>query len=222
METTAALRVALLATFVFAVFASSAGAATFDGLNGGTAGLVSNAIQTENANPGTPGWDEFASVASQTAVSGYASKSSVNHGDSIDFFVTSTAASVKIDVYRTGWYGGVGARLMAAMGSFPGQAQAIPAPDPVTGKVECHWAKTATLNTPTGWVSGAYVARLTASNGNSSFIFFVVRNDGGPEAIDFQTSVSTYQAYNDYGGTSLYDNLTNKSIYKAAYATKVS
>jgi uncharacterized repeat protein (TIGR01451 family) len=205
-----------------AVFASSASADAFDAMTNAAAELAPNAIQAENAKPGTPGWDEFASVASQTAVSGYASEISVDHGDSIDFFVTTTAASVKIDVYRTGWYGGVGARLVAAMGSFPGQAQAIPAPDPVTGMVECHWARTATLNIPADWVSGVYLARLTASNGNSSFIFFVVRNDGGSEAINFQTSVTTYHAYNAYGGTSLYDNLTNKSIFRGAHATKVS
>jgi hypothetical protein len=71
-------------------------------------------------------------------------------------------------------------------------------------------------------VTGAYVAKLTASNGNASFIFFVVRNDGGTEPIDVQTSVTTSQAYNAWGGVSLYTNNTNKSIYKYAAATKVS
>src|SRR5438046_2601250 len=54
---------------------------------------AANAIQTENANPGDPSWDNFASVGQQDAVSGYASSISVNHGNPIDFYVTTTASS---------------------------------------------------------------------------------------------------------------------------------
>src|SRR5258706_566376 len=93
--------------------------------------LAANAIQVENSNPGTPGWDNFASVSKQDAISGYGSKISVNHGDSIDFYVTTTAASFTIDIFRTGWYQGIGARKLASLGNFLGVHQAIPPPDPV-------------------------------------------------------------------------------------------
>jgi hypothetical protein len=182
-----------------------------------------NAIQIENAKPGTPGWDDFWSSPTPDAINGFGSKISVNHGDSLDLFVTTTAPSFTIDVYRTGWYGGVGARLVQSLGSFPGVHQAIPAPNPTTGMISCTgWTKTTTLNIPSDWVTGVYLARLNASNGNKSFIFFVVRNDGGTEPIDFQTSVTTYQAYNDWGGVSLYTNNTNKSVYRYDLGTKVS
>src|SRR5437868_4869362 len=183
---------------------------------------ASNPIQVENSNPGTPGWDQFASISQQDAISGYGSKISINHGDSIDFYVTTTAASFTIDIFRTGWYQGIGARKMASLGSFPGVHQAIPPPDRVTGMVACNWTKTTTLTIPSTWVTGVYLAKLTASNGNARFIYFVVRNDGGHEDIMFQTSVTTYQAYNQWGGISLYNNTTNKSVYKYAAATKVS
>ena len=72
-------------------------------------------------------------------------------------------------------------------------------------------------------MTGVYLAKLTSSTGKSSFIFFVVRDDGGNENILFQTSVTTYQAYNTWGGLSLYNNdLTNKSEYPYPHATKVS
>jgi N,N-dimethylformamidase beta subunit-like protein/HYDIN/CFA65/VesB family protein/centrosomal CEP192-like protein len=179
-----------------------------------------NAIQIENANAGDASWDQFASIAQQDAISGYGSSISVNRGSSIDFFVTTTSASLTIDIFRTGWYSGAGARKMASLGSFPGVHQTIPAPDPVTGMVACKWQKTTTLNVPSNWTTGVYLAKLTASSGNQSFIFFVVRNDGGTEAIDLQTSVTTYQAYNQYGGVSLYNNVS--SAYKYPAATKVS
>src|SRR6185503_14629675 len=82
---------------------------------------------------------------------------------------------------------------------------------------------TTSLTIPSNWVTGVYLAKLTSSTGNSSFIFFVVRDDGGSEDVLFQTSVTTYQAYNTWGGLSLYNNdLTNKTPYPYAHATKVS
>ena len=75
---------------------------------------------------------------------------------------------------------------------------------------------------PTSWTSGVYLAKLTSSRGNSSFIIFVVRDDSGTADIVVQISVNTYQAYNSRGGVSLYSNATNKSIYSYAHATKVS
>src|SRR5450755_2888633 len=181
-----------------------------------------NPIQVENSLPGDPTWNDFSSSLTQDAISGYGSKISVNHGDSIDFYVTTTAPSFTIDIYRTGWYNGAGARKITSLGTFTGVHQAIPQPDPITGMVACNWTKTTTLSIPTSWVTGVYLARLNASDGNKSFIFFVVRNDGGNEDILFQTSVTTYQAYNTWGGTSLYNNNTDASVFKGPHATKVS
>jgi hypothetical protein len=146
----------------------------------------------------------------------------VNLGGSIDFFVGTTTATVSIDIYRTGWYNGVGARLVTSMGSFTGVRQLVPSPNATTGMIACTWTKTTTLNVPTNWTTGVYLARLNGSDGRSSWIFFVVRNDAGHEKYLVQTSVTTYQAYNTWGGISLYVNNTNKSVYPYDHATKVS
>ena len=183
-----------------------------------------NPIQVENSKPGTPGWDDFSSDLTPDTLSGFGSQISVNQGDSLSFYVTTTAPSFTIDIYRTGYYQGIGARLIQSLGSFPGLHQAIPTPDPVTGLIACtNWTKTTTITIPSSWVTGVYLAKLTSSTGKSSFIFFVVRDDGGNENILFQTSVTTYQAYNTWGGLSLYNNdLTNKFEYPYPHATKVS
>ncbi len=189
-----------------------------------THAAISNPIQVENNKPGTPGWNDFSANLTPDALSGFGSKISVNAGDALDLYVTTTAPSFTIDVFRTGYYGGVGARLITSLGSFTGLHQAIPVPDPVTGMISCTgWTKTTTMTIPATWVTGVYLAKLTSSTGNSSFIYFVVRNDGGTEDVLFQSSVTTYQAYNTWGGTSLYNNnLTNKTPYPYAHATKVS
>src|SRR5262249_60331956 len=87
-----------------------------------------NPIQVENRLPGDPNWGDFAGPATPDVISGYGSRISINHGQSLDSSVTTTASSVSINIYRMGWYGGAGARLMQSMGSFPGgnQPQALP------------------------------------------------------------------------------------------------
>ena len=181
-----------------------------------------NAIQAENRLPGDPNWGDFTEPPTPAAISGYASQISVNHGQSLDLLVTTTASSVGIDVFRMGWYDGAGARLMQSLGSFPGVNQPQALPNAATGMVVENWTKTTTLNVPASWTAGVYLARLTATNGYGSFDFFVVRNDGGHEAIALQTATNTYQAYNPYGGTSLYNNNTDKSIFPYPHALKVS
>ena len=167
---------------------------------------AANPIQIENTLPGDPNWGDFAAPATPQGISGYGSRISINHGQSITFYVTTTAPSVDISIYRMGWYGGAGARLMEDMGSFPGINQTQAMPDPTTGIVSENWSQTATLNVPSTWVSGVYIARLMASTGYGSMIVFIVRDDGGHEPILFQASTNTYEAYNNYGDTSLYNN----------------
>src|SRR5437899_6824315 len=112
----------------------------------------SNPIQIENSKAGTQGWNDFSADLAPDTLSGFGSKISVNHSDSIDFYVTTTAPSFTINIYRTGYYGGAGARLITSLGSFPGLHQAIPAPDKVIGIISCsNWVKSTTLNIPSGW-----------------------------------------------------------------------
>jgi hypothetical protein len=169
-----------------------------------------NPIQIENMNAGTPGW-QLTNPVINREIEGYASLTSVNIGGSISFSVSTTDPSFNIDIFRTGWYGGVGARqMMPTITNVPGVHRSTPAPDPVTGLIECNWPSSYMLNVPTGWVSGIFLARLTGtSSGKQSWIIFVVRDDNRASDILFQSSVTTYAAYNFWpngaNGKSLYD-----------------
>jgi hypothetical protein len=59
---------------------------------------------------------------------------------------------------------------------------------------------------PVDAVSGVYLAHLVRTDGTAgeSHIPFVVRDDAGRSDLLFQTSDTTWQAYNQYGGRSLY------------------
>ena len=62
----------------------------------------------------------------------------------------------------------------------------------------------ATWTVPSTAVSGVYMARLENNEGGATAIWFVVRNDASTSPIYYQTSDQTWQAYNAYGGNSLY------------------
>ncbi len=166
---------------------------------------AANPVQLENLNLGTSAW-EPANAANNHEIEGYASLTSVNAGDQISFFVNTLDPQYSLTIYRLGYYQGLGGRQMTSPVTRTGLAQSIPPPDPVTGMVECKWTNPYTLSIPSDWVSGQYVARLRGlSSGKESLIAFVVRNDGRRADLMFQSSVTTAQAYNAWGGKSLYD-----------------
>ncbi len=184
-----------------------------------------NPTAAENQRPGSADW-EITNPAIGREIEGYASQTSVNAGDAIDLFVNTAAPRYTIDVFRMGWYGGLGARQLAGPITRAGIAQTVPAPDPSTGLVECHWRDPFHLDTrdATGpWPSGVYLARLTTAGLASdapkqAFIVFVVRDDARASAIVFQSSVATYAAYNNWGGRSLYGfNSANVPARKVSF-----
>jgi hypothetical protein len=170
-----------------------------------------NPIQQENAKPGISAW-RLTNPALNHEVEGYASLTSVNRGSQISLLVNTTDPSYAIEIYRMGWYGGLGARLVAGPIVRSGVSQVIPVEDPNNGLlIECNWtdpyvlAIPNNLSDPTDWCSGIYLAKLTGlSSGKQSYIIFAVRDDTRSSDFLFQSSVTTFQAYNEWGGRSLY------------------
>ncbi|MBE1546469.1 hypothetical protein GGC64_000477 [Mycobacterium sp. OAS707] len=163
-----------------------------------------NQVVAENALPGTAEWT-LTNPAMNREIEGYASATSVARGGSIWFHVSTSAPTFQLEVFRMGWYQGLGARRIAGPVTVPGGLQTVPTPDPTTGLVDCRWAVSYTLATDSSWATGVYLARLTASDsGKQSYIIFVVRDDRLAHDILFQLPVTTYEAYNDWGGKSLY------------------
>ena len=78
-----------------------------------------------------------------------------------------------------------------------------------------------TWNVPSTAVSGVYLARLQITSGpnsgDASHIPFIVRNDASTSDVVFQTSDTTWQAYNTYGGASFYRGAVNGRAYKLSY-----
>ena len=170
-------------------------------------------IKAENQQEGTTDWQLTYTRVDPKAkhrsplIEGFASRASVRPGEKIDFFVGADPPSpFRIDLYRLGWYGGAGGRLMKRLGPFPGAAQ----PTPPVGKErlrECQWEPCATFEVPKDWASGVYVGKLSAEKHRyESYLTFIVRDDR-PADFLFQCSTNTWQAYNVWpDGYSLYTN----------------
>ena len=187
---------------------------------------ITNQIACENSKPGTPRsvWDVTGD--GDPTIQGFATDISVNHGATISFKINTDAAAYKIDIYRLGWYGGDGARLVATIDPTATLPQVQPQclTDSSTGLIDCgNWSVSASWDVPADAVSGVYLARPERlDTGGASHIPFIVRDDGGHENILLQTSDTTWQAYNDYGGNSLYVGNAPSVGFPEGRAYKVS
>ena len=180
-----------------------------------------NPTVTENCLPGSPQaeWDVVG--AGDSSIQGFATEISVNRGDAVFFKIKSTAANYRLDIYRLGYYGGLGARKVATVtpsATLP-QVQPNCLVDSSTGLVDCgNWAVSASWVVPTNATSGIYIARLVRSDtSGASHIVFVVRDDAGSADVLFQTADTTWQAYNTYGGNSLYQGAPVGRAYAVSY-----
>ncbi len=166
-----------------------------------------NAIVLENQKAGTIDWAIPSIGQATTEIVGYGDATSINKGQSINFKVSlAQAGQYQIDVYRLGYYGGAGGRLVTSATGLNGVAQAGPTTDPNTKLVEYNWNTSYTLQTGNDWTSGLYFAKLTDSTtGKQNYIQFTLRDDNRPSDIGFQDAITTAAAYNNYGGYSVYD-----------------
>jgi hypothetical protein len=163
--------------------------------------FAQNAIVTENQLAGTPQstWD-ISGTGSQT-LQGFTTDISVNHGSTINFKIKSATNKWKIDIYRLGYYQGNGARLITTIQMTKAQTQPAPIFDATTGQIDAgNWAVTASWAVPASAVSGVYLAKLTDLNTttNQNQIPFIVRADESKSDIVFQTSDTTWHAYNGW------------------------
>src|SRR5437867_1000954 len=178
-----------------------------------TGAAQNNPIVTENQQPGTSQWRiPPGSAGNDTSgqIKGYASATSVNKGENITFYISvNPAQTYSIDIYRMGWYQGLGGRLMQHIGPLDGVQQPTCPTNATTGLIACDWTPGYTLATQTAWTSGIYLAKLTNQQGFQNYVVFALRDDTRVAALLYQQPVDTYQAYNNYPN----DGSTGKSLY---------
>ncbi len=195
-----------------------------------------SAVARENALPGTSAW-ELDPHANQFFIQGYADQVSAQPGDEVHLYVSAvTAVQYQIQVYRIGWYGGLGGRLLTTMDGMIAKPQgywsygtglvgcASCLIDPTTHLIDARWQVSATLAIGADWVSGVYLIKLVAANNDASYIPLIIRDDASTSAVVANLPVDTWQAYSVWGDYSLYGHFIRPSyaLIGGQRATKIS
>lgn len=165
--------------------------------------IIARWVVEENALPGTAGWN-IPVLGDQHAIEGYFDTVSANVGDTVHLYASTHASSYHIEAYRMGWYQGLGGRLVWSSPEIPGALQAEPVIDGQTNMVDASWTNPYPVNIAPDFPPGCYLFKLVSSDGPARFVPLTVRDDASTSAYLFMNAVTTWQAYNEWGGYSLY------------------
>ena len=188
---------------------------------------AANPVQRENSRPGTPGWEIPADAG--TVITGYASETSVAPGQTFHLHVAAPPGSrYRVLVYRLGWYQGIGGRLIMCVPGCRSSHAAIAQPPPttpgsVTGLFRAPWRVTDRVEIPPDAVSGYYEAKLEIVGGAyagavGSVPLIVRQSPAAPaSAVLVQVPVNTWEAYNPWGGKSLYQFGTSRHAVEVSF-----
>ena len=227
-----------------------------------------NEIVAENCLEGHPATEWDINGYGDPSIQGFGTEIAIARGETVEFKVDTDSDDYRIDIYRMGYYGGMGARRVDSIepsAALPQeQPECLRGPIPVLAEgggvvewpaplVDCgNWAVSASWRAPEDATSGIYLARLVREdpvegwvkndqfeptplpptgrdslweaegfravmrNGlrepRASHVYFVVRDDDGASDMLFQTSDLTWQAYNRYGGHSVYGRLNPERL----------
>ena len=122
-----------------------------------------NRVVAENCKPGHPSTEWDVNGGGDPSIQGFSTDVSYNVGEKAQFKVLTNASAYRIDIYRTGYYGGLGARLVTTVRPIVALPQRQPPckEDWSVRLYDCGtWGVSAAWNIPADAVSGVYMARL--------------------------------------------------------------
>jgi hypothetical protein len=151
---------------------------------------------------GTPGW-QLTHPGPEHAIEGFADRVSVTPGDPVQLFVSTTAAHYTVTAFRIGAYEGSDALSVWTSAPQVGSQQPAALVQEPTHTVVAPWKPSLSVGT-TGWAPGDYLLRLDADSGAQQYVPLTVRTPSNAGRLVVINAVTTWQAYNQWGGYSLY------------------
>ncbi len=166
---------------------------------------------------------QLQSLPTRTKVlEGYASRPSYLPGETLRLAVSTSAKRFAVVFWRVVATGPEGPfHRMGEVAHLDGRIQPAPTVDPLTRTVAAHWTYDVAFPIPASWPSGVYLARLADSDGVQSYVPFVVRS-ASAHAVLVLSSALDWEAYNDWGGSSLYGTKVGEPIPGVHRALAVS
>jgi len=158
-------------------------------------------------------------------IEGYAGQRSIEQGEEIPIHVSTTAAKYEIEVARLGAV----REVVWKKSDVPGAAYAVPEDASANG---CRWPESVRVPSGAAWKSGYYEVILRAADAGGkwthrgkrtaeSSAWFIVRQSkpGTTSKILLQLCTNTYNAYNNWGGFSVYaySSLSNNQGHRVSF-----
>lgn len=159
------------------------------------------------------GWT-FAQTGPQNAIEGYADHTDVLPGQPVRLFVSTTAPTYRIAAFRIGAYGAQQAGLVWRSATLPGHQQAAARMLAPTRTMYAPWRSSLMVSTDR-WPAGDYLFTLTSSAGFHRWIPLTVRSPSAAGRVVLLNAVTTWQAYNAWGGYSLYRSPSGSAAQRA-------
>lgn len=169
-------------------------------------------VAAENDKPGTADWP-IRDAATDHEIEAFADRTSVVSGHPVTLYVSTTSTGYVVRAYRMGWYHGDEAREVWVSAHQRGVHQLPARVDPKTHTATAPWQPS--MQVPTdGFPPGDYLLRLDADSGKQWFVPLTIRAARAPEhPVVIVNAVTTWQAYNNWGGYSLYHGKGGLSDY---------
>ncbi len=160
-------------------------------------------IVEENSKPGSTDWRP-AGPPNNGTIEGFADATSATDGETVRLYVSTTAPTYRVEAYRMGWYGGDQGRLIWKSETLRGVRQAPATVDRRTNTAEAPWTPSLDVVIDKSWPPGDYLFRLVGDGGHMRYVPLTIRDDRSRAALVVVNAVTTWQAYNLWGGHSLY------------------
>ncbi len=139
---------------------------------------------------------------------GYTDKQYYRQGETVTFFLRSDAERNTLVLRRMN---GPFKYAEVFMASFGCETQTIP---PDASEQGCSWNPSMTVTIGDEFKTGYYQAVLTSEETGTTFEIYFIIGSREPGLIVIVAPVSTWTAYNSWGGKSLYQNkFANKTVY---------
>ena len=183
-------------------------AVTGDGDEGddseGNAGAVAGPRAREVTRTGTEAW-RIRKPSPDHQVEAYTTRASGPPGTRVGLKVSTTEAGYEAAAYRIGAYRGGSGAFVWESGFRRGRVQAAARFEPPgTRTVVAPWRRDLTIDTTT-WEPGFYVLTLRTPTGWEAQVPYVVTSPSASGTVALVAPVTTWQAYNAWGGYSLYE-----------------
>src|SRR5437870_8644431 len=163
-----------------------------------------NPVVAESQHAGTTDW-RIKDVAASRGIEGYADHVSAHIGNTVNLSVSTPAARYRVQAFRMGYYGGLGGRLIWQSPPQRGGLQVTPTVQAPTFIVEARWKPTTTIHVDAAWPPGDYLLKLVGDGGQQRYVPLTIVDDTSSAALVIQNAVTTWQAYNNWGGYNLYN-----------------